>query len=421
MRRVFISHRSGDAQVRALIDQINNSLTASGFDVLVDFERLNPGARWRDDIYTWMGVCHAAVALISQDTLAQDSVWVPRECSILAWRKTLDPTFTLIPVLLPGVTTDQLRIDLRFRDLGLHDLQIIAHSDGAATCSAILAGMQHLTPAPSSPLEELAEQVEILLGGVRGDFIDEAIRLIGADAGGVPRVNGSARRLALALLQMPLGETMLALEYLAPRVPSAAAVDRILDLIAPGWVDLSAARWIAYCAASPDPRPAAVVNVHTRFAAEMYVRRASCRPPKTTWRVVSITAVHGEQVFEDFAAEIDAALRAEFSTCLINDPFGAAPSAELYQLLHELNRRGRPVVLVLRLPVGAAEFLPQLQERFPHLTFLFLSGDSLPDAATCPETLLRRIEPALASGREDTAMSDYRTARTLLRAGVETR
>ncbi len=417
MRRVFISHRNGEANVLSLINGISTHLAANGFDVLVDFDRLNPGASWRDDIYTWLGVCHAAVVVISKDVLAGDSVWVPRECSILSWRKTLDPAFTLIPVLLPGVTTDDLRTHLQFRDLGLHDLQIIDHIDNYQTCTAILKGLEHLTAIPRSPLEELAEQIEAQLGSIRTDFVDEAIVLTGADINKLPQLGETTRKLALSLLQVPLANALTALEYLAPRMSSTVSVDRILDIIAPGWVDLSAARWIAFCAAS-EPKPAAVVNASSRFAAEMYVRRASCKPPKTMWRVVSVTGVHGELVFEDLATEIVEALLTEFSTSLLTDPFDNAPESQLSGILHELNRRGRPVVVILRMLVGAVDLMPQLQDRFPYLTFLFLSGEILPDEDSCPETLIRRVEPALLPGQETSARTDYQTARSILRPGV---
>jgi len=416
--RIFISHRNGEESVIALIKAIDERLAAAGFDVLVDFDRLRPGASWRDEIYTWLGVCHAGVILLSPDALSEGSVWVPRESSILAWRKALEPGFTLIPVLLPGVTTDDLRGDPRFRDLGLHDLQIITHVDAAATCAELQDGLARLAAAPRTPLEELAEQIQALLDGVKPDFIQEGLRRCAVDASMLSPLGDTARKLALALLQVPLSNALSALEYLAERTSTPTAIDRILEIIAPSWVDICAARWIAACASPSERRPAAVINATTKFAAEMYVRRASCRPPKTMWRVIPVTAVCGELVFEDLATEIYAALLASFSTSLIDDPFAAAPEAQLLGVLKELSRRGRPVVIVLRLPPGVAELLPQLQERFPQLTFLFLSGKDLPDPAACPETLLRRVEPALPDGREITACVEYQTARSILRPGV---
>jgi hypothetical protein len=415
MRRVFISHRNSPAEV-ALLGALAAALRANGFDVLVDSERLRPGATWRNDIYTWLGICHAGIVLISPATLTEDSVWVPRESSILSWRKSLDSAFALVPVLLDGVTADDLRADLQFRDLGLHDLQCIVHESSEATCAAVLTGLATLPNTARSPLEELAEQVEALLGPVRDEFLDEAVQLTGIETRILPTRYSTARRLSLALLQVPFPRAVEALEYLATRVATATAIDRILDVIAPGWVDLSAARWVTYCAAVQGARPAAVVNATLRFTAEMYVRRATCRPPRTMWRVVTVTGVHGEMVFEDLATEISEALLAEFAGSLVNDPFAARPESQLVRLLQELNRRGRPAVVVVRLPQGAAELMPQLQERFSYLTFLFLSGETLPDEASCPITLLRRVEPALRPGEERAAVAEFETARTLLRA-----
>ena len=64
------------------------------------------------------------------------------------------------------------------------------------------------------------------------------------------------------------------------------------------------------------------------------------------------------------------------------------------------------------------ELMPQLQDRFAQLTFLFLSGNVLPGQDACPETLLRRVVPELAPGRESAALTDYQAARAILRPGV---
>lgn len=417
MQRVFISHRNGDAKVIALINGISTRLAKEGFDVFVDFDRLSPGTQWCNDIYTWLGICHAAIVIISKDVLQEDSVWVPRECSILAWRKALDPSFVLIPVLLPEVSTEDLRAHLQFRDLKLHDYQVIDHIDPVDTCNAIIEGLGKLSSAPKSPLEELAEQIEIQLQSVRAEFLDQAISFTQADVKKLPRNIDPIKLLAFALLQSTIANFVKALEYLAPRIPASIAVDRILDIIAPVWVDLSAARWIAFCSSS-DPKPAAVINASSKFAAEMYVRRACCKPPKTMWRIVCVTGAYGEFAFDDLVEEIVEALLTEFATSLISDPFESNLEIQLASVLHELNRQGRPVIVILRMPVGAADLIPRLQDRFPYLTFLFLSGEVMPDEEQCPVTLLRRVEPELLPGQENSARIDYQTARSILRSGV---
>lgn len=413
MRRVFISHRNGRPEEVAFIEQLRDELIALDFEVLVDFERLDPGASLREDIYVWLGMCHAAIVLLTPEALGADSAWVPTESSILAWRKTLDPAFVLVPVLMPGVQVDHLRDHLRFRDLGLHDLLCVTHVDLVTTRAAIVSALATVRPAPRTPLEDLAEQIDGILDDVRDDFLDEALRLTGVEARRLPRGMARSRSVALAMLHAPLARTVTALEYLAPRLRSSTAVHRILEIVAPAWVDLNAARWIAYCAAMPSPRPAAVVNVRTKFGAEMYVRRACSRPPMTMWRTVSITSVHGETVFDDLATEIDAALQAQFGPSLLADPFDTASEGRLVAMLSDLSRRGVPVVVVARLPCGHADLVPSLQDRFPYLTFLFLSGDALPDD-DCPVTLVRYVDPPLEAGRESAARDDYQAARVQL-------
>ena len=68
---------------------------------------------------------------------------------------------------------------------------------------------------------------------------------------------------------------------------------------------------------------------------------------------VCVTGAHGELVFEDLATEIVEALFNEFSSSiLLKDSFVDTPEFDLIELFYELNRRGRPVVVVLRLIIG---------------------------------------------------------------------
>lgn len=408
-RRVFISHRNGQPDEITFIRRLKDELVGAGFEVLVDFERLTPGATLRQDIYTWLGICHAAVVMLSPKALSADSAWVPTESAILAWRRTLDPTFLVIPVLMPGVEVDDLREHLRFRDLGLHDLLCISHESEADTIDQVRGALQPLQPVPRTPVEELAEQIEVKLHGVRGDFLEEVTRLCGAHEQQLPFHISPGRAAALALLQAPLGETLTALEYLAPRLPNGNDIEHVLELVAPSWVDLCAARWIAHCALAPAPRPAVVVNARTQFVAEMFVRRACCKPPRTMWHIVKVTAIFGEAVFEELAVEIQAALEATFANALLYD----APQ-QLSAVINGLKQRGHATVVIMRLTVGFEELVPSLQERFPYLTFLLLSGDDLP-SQEFPASLLRPVDPCLAPGQEDDALTTYQTARALLR------
>jgi len=90
--RIFISHSNNDAATPPYLESLTSSLTAANFDVLVDRHRLQPGAEWRRDIYCCLGICHAAIILLSKAANDPNSIWVPRETNILLWRRTIDPS-----------------------------------------------------------------------------------------------------------------------------------------------------------------------------------------------------------------------------------------------------------------------------------------------------------------------------------------
>jgi hypothetical protein len=68
--RIFISHSAKELGTKNFLEKLSIKLKEEpAFDVLVDKERLTPGSKWRDEIYTWMGLCHGAVILLSRNLL----------------------------------------------------------------------------------------------------------------------------------------------------------------------------------------------------------------------------------------------------------------------------------------------------------------------------------------------------------------
>lgn len=265
-RRIFVSHSNGDRDSPAYIEAIDTALRAAGFDVLVDRDRLEPGAKWRDDIYTWMGLCHGAVILISEAAMRPGSIWVPRETSILLWRRTLDPTFSVIPACLGTVAPEDLNGGV-FADMQLGEIQT-APAGTPAELAAVLT--KHFAPlaAPKTPLEVLASRLVELLLAVSERAVEEAIEALPGDLGLANPAGDRRRSLALALLQVGLRDSLGALEVLAEYIEGSKA-DQILSMIAPSWVDLCAARWLADCGARIEDKPAAVLNAATPFCARM--------------------------------------------------------------------------------------------------------------------------------------------------------
>ncbi len=415
IKRIFISYSGKDPSSVDLCNHLYYSFRQKGFDVFVDRKKIVPGSRWRDEIYTWLGLCHAGIIILSKKALEKDCVWVPRETAILTWRQHLQPELGIIPILMPGIQVEDLHTNEQYRELRIDSIQSISHQDNKSTKQALISKLSQLKDVIKTPYEEISDQIEMLLGHIREDIISRALDRISINA--VESFNNPKQSLALSLLQVPLIDAVKVLEYLVPFSPDLAAIDRIFDIIAPGWVDLRAARWILICARKEELKPAIVLNAASKFAAEMYVRRASCKPSKNCWQVIPITAVYGENAFEDIAREIWQSLKNYFDDALIADPFDDSPDQELITLLQHLNQLGRPAVIVMKLPPQANTLITRLRDQYPYLTFLFLSGPELPDPGQYPETLLKSLRPVLNTDMEAAARKNFITARSILRPG----
>jgi hypothetical protein len=409
-RRIFVSHSNSDPDSPAYIEAIGSALTSAGLEVLVDRQRLEPGARWRDEIYTWMGLCHGAVILVSEAALRPGSLWVPRETSILLWRRTLDPNFPVIPACLGSTTPEDLRGGV-FADMQLEDIQTAP----AATPAELAIALTHkfaALAAPRTPLDLLASRIAELLLSVSDRAIEEARETVAIDLGPCTPAGDPRHALALALLQVPLRDSLTALEVLAEYMDGSKA-DQLVAMIAPSWVDLCAARWLADCGARVSDKPAAVLNAASSFSARMYVDRASCRPPKTRWPMVYCTGVHGERPAQEIAAEIEQNLIQEFR--LADDPQMPDPRARLEALLRERQRAGRPAFVALRFSPPVAAVLSELQRQLPSLTFVLLSGEEFPAPALLEGRRVRLVEPRLAPGVEQQAQVDFDLLRSIIR------
>jgi hypothetical protein len=205
-RRVFVSQVSDDPDTEAVLDGLCGALEKAGFDVLVDTQRLRPGASWRQEIYAWLGLCHVAVVLISRRAVDDPAkFWVARETALLAWRRALDPSLRILPVLLPGVEPRDLSAG-RFADLLLPEIQCVrAAADPASTARLVLDGLGVTAGAPTpTPLDALAGRVAARLRGIEAEALEGAAADLAVDLGPW-RPDGDPRRdIALALLCAPL-------------------------------------------------------------------------------------------------------------------------------------------------------------------------------------------------------------------------
>jgi len=174
--KLFVSHSSrlddqehdyADDQANwRLLREVCDALEArcqDSIQLLVDWSGLTAGDDWNRELNLWLAECHAAVVLVSKRALKR-SDWVAKEASILGWRRALDPSFLLIPVLIAGESTKR---DLATGFFGSLDMDRIQCVDVPRSAQAIVEGIAKRLGAPADLAARRAQTpLELLQGGI---------------------------------------------------------------------------------------------------------------------------------------------------------------------------------------------------------------------------------------------------------------
>src|SRR5687768_10773334 len=198
--RIFISHSTekGDAAGKKRLVDLKRSLkgpsaASTGHDVLLDFDRLDPAAKWRAVLDEWMATCHAGVLVMTPKSLT--SSWVLKEATILAHRAARDPQFLLFPVLLDGLTREQLTAtDSRFSPLYLDAIQRVRKTNAAGIAKDVLRELNKLGSPPRTPLDELAAALAVQIKGADAKRLEQiCVAIAGAPVAWQPSEVASER------------------------------------------------------------------------------------------------------------------------------------------------------------------------------------------------------------------------------------
>lgn len=400
-RRLFISHTSKTPSASERLDLLREAFAAHQFDVIVDRDHLQPGDEWRREIYTWLGLCDVAVVLIAPRALDPANPWVAREATILMWRRALDPSFIVVPVLVDGVELGDLEQG-PFRDLLLSEVQgeIIA-DDGSDEWIARLAGQlaAKATACAPAPVSALARPVAEQLRGVDPDVLREAAAMIDVPLGPWKPQADLPMQLAVQLLHLGLEGSFAALDHLAVSGLASERLDALIELIAPSWVDLCAAQCVAQTAARHEDRSALLLNADSEWAASMFIRRASARPPRNAWPHVALAGRVDGGGIESIALQLREALMVKLR--IPDDVLARDADHQLALALQRRMNERKPVFVVVQHSSGVMPYIAELQSRFPSLRFLVLGGADYPQDETEPG--LTVIVPPLQPGEETEA------------------
>jgi hypothetical protein len=406
--RIFISHSAHEPAARNALDQLVAGLEPS-FKVLFDRGELIAGDEWRDKVFALMQQAHSAIILFSSSALASD--WVRTEASVLTWRQTLDrgKSFKVIPVLLDPVKRTDLE-DKKFAPLRLTTLQLVRTDDPAQIVREVITGLRHLTvaPPPETPLEKLERKIAFLLREIKEAELLEAARAMDVDVSEWNESSEYPMLLAGEMLRRGLPSASSALrelsDFLGPDNTST-----LIELIAPVWVSLHAASHIPRIATREDTA-ARLISVnggdeYPDFTASHFIRRACCRTPSTCWPILPVPNQSGE----DEVGYYKRTIRELIKTKVVK--VEGAKDSLIQSVLKNRERDQEPIFIVFYPPGPPPEVSAALRTEFPTVTFFVLTGSqSSSGAARLPEGV-ELLEPKLNPGEEETAFSEYTTAK----------
>ena len=105
---IFISHSTGqfpDTDHCVLVRKaLIKALEAKGWNVFLDSVSVGAGALWRAEILHNLATAQACIILLNE--AAGNSAWVKAEALIMCFRKSMDPSFPVVPIIFPGAQVD---------------------------------------------------------------------------------------------------------------------------------------------------------------------------------------------------------------------------------------------------------------------------------------------------------------------------
>jgi len=393
MPSIFLSHSAKTPFAERVRNGVAARLEEQGFTVLLDRTCLDPGDAWRPKLHRYLGSCHGAVLLFSEEALQSD--WVLKEATILTWRHSLNRQLRIVPALLGAVTPDKTQID-RFRALELGEIQFARIAATAETdenadalIEEIVRPFRDFAYGETDPaMRDWLRSVRDCLRRASPEALEEAAGEMKMAPRSWDNADDLVSTLAYHLLCSDFRGSLEALRILASSVPKEF-FSRLVDLVVPTWVSQEAARLILPVTRLDPAHRNLAINAEYPDTGECYLWRATCCrlgvPP------IRATDVSGEAAEEETLVRFDRACRRAF---------GLGEDKPLKWLRHAFDTATEPVFLMVGEGAMDREVLAALRQRYGSPTFVLLSGPSFPDREALGLPELETIEPALGPDEE---------------------
>lgn len=407
-RKLFVSHSSKTPENLSLLKKLCQALgvEGAGFQVLVDQGGGIPaGADWDKRLNEWMAECHAAVILFSE-AACKHSDWVKKEAAILSWRREIEDGFALIPVLLDGLTPEDLAQGL-FGVMQINKSQCVRCGASAdLIAEKIVTALGTPTSAASrTPFDDLEAAItRILERQAAPETLERAWEDLESQHK-VPWQPTAGDRFAAALARhllrdgcRALKELKILLDKIRPKVGRDQAQE-LLSYLGALWVQAEAAGGIP--AARHGSRVVALNgNYFSDFTGRRYLERAWPFTDRRKLVLVNSRTVDG--TVED--------IRAEFRPRARGTPNAAVD--------RYINAYADPVLVFLPQPEEPSQLpdkdlINALRNQYQQALFVVPTGPELPEGIE--QTLdARPLLPILDLQMEESQLLDYEDTRNFI-------
>jgi hypothetical protein len=407
---IFISHSTGklpkDDTCVLVKEALVTALKLKGWDVFLDSHAIKGGNHWRTEILHSLATAQAGIILLNKD--ASESDWVRAEALIMCFRKSIDPAFTLLPVVFPGAKVDATFLKT-YEPFQFNEIQRVtvnfAGGEPVDTFARSLADNANLErgrqSSPSGPA--WIQKVADLLGGCEHAVLSRAATRLQLDL--EPENLNPGNREALCLrLRWALANVMherQALDCLDALSQMMAAlpqekVTRLKPHLLSKWVDNESAQTLLHSVRTPEQQGLLALNTSKQAIADRYTERlrTEMRPDGPIFWCFSVAQPNGDYEPSVLLQKAEQAIRWN----LLPEPMYGEDGNELpldaavRQLLGDTNQFG---VAVLPMQYCETALLRDLRTRFPRIIFIVLAGEQEQRAPDCVAAGGRPVKPRI--------------------------
>ena len=405
---IFISHSTSklpalDPAVQVK-DSLIHALEAKGWKVFLDSHSNRAGDLWRTQILHSLATAKAGIILLNDEATRSD--WVKAEALIMCFRKSIDPAFPLLPIVLPGADVNATFLKtyepFQFNEIQRSTFTLTAGESIDAFAKGV-ADNANLERGRQSPPTGTAwvEKVVNLLGGLKHNVLCNAAVKVKLEteptAAATPEDLCLRLRWALANL-MHHEQASTCLDVLSELMGALSAENarRLKPFVLSKCVENQSAELLYLAVTRPQQQGIFALNTSRKEVADRYVERLKTETPQGQAYLWSFSVPHPKGDLNE--AGLLQMVEQEIQARLVPEPLYDDNGDELSladavdQLLEPANCYA---VGLLPAQFAAKEVLEPLRTSFSRIVFIALAGEKWQRKQDCIDAGARILTPEL--------------------------